>query len=248
MCEIATPATERDDRLTADGRSLLPTPCGRFTRLWIPSTITKRAERVRADPHHSIGEPERQAYTDAHARPGRMRAAWAYFESFPQAADDFARFSHTSLTMPVLSIGGAKANGEALARQAKLVASTPTSLILPDTGHWLMEQRPSETGEALLQFLSNHAATAAMPQLRVTANEIRARGTRSDQIGSSGLPGVNTPRPRGRSLEGRPVHDRAIRPGAHDHTFALAPGRSHRDGHFGPMAVRLRRPLSRQMR
>jgi hypothetical protein len=48
-----------------------------------------------------------------------MRSAWASFVSFQQAAKDFAQFSQTKLTMPVLSIGGDKANGDALAQQVK---------------------------------------------------------------------------------------------------------------------------------
>ena len=28
-------------------------------------------------------------------------------------------------------------------------------LVLPDTGHWLMEERPKETAEALTKFFSN---------------------------------------------------------------------------------------------
>src|SRR4029077_8841359 len=84
-----------------------------------------------ADKTHSIPEIERQAYTAAYARPGRMRAGWAYFVSFQQAATDFAQFSRTKLSMPVLSIGGEKANGAALATQVKLVATNATSVILP---------------------------------------------------------------------------------------------------------------------
>ena len=95
-----------------------------------------------ADKTQSIPEADRQAYTAAYARPGRMRAAWAYFVSFQQAATDFARFSRTKLTMPVLSIGGEKANGDALAQQVKLVATNATSVILPNTGHWVMEENP----------------------------------------------------------------------------------------------------------
>src|SRR3989475_8881687 len=87
-----------------------------------------------ADKTHSIPEIERQAYTAAYARPGRMRAAWAYFVSFQQAATDFAQFSRTKLSMPVLSIGGEKANGAVLATQVKLVATNATSVILPNTG------------------------------------------------------------------------------------------------------------------
>jgi pimeloyl-ACP methyl ester carboxylesterase/quercetin dioxygenase-like cupin family protein len=146
-----------------------------------------------ADPHHSIAEPDRRMYADAYARPGRMRAAWAYFASFPQTADDFARYVKTPLTIPVLSIGGAKANGDALAQQTKLIAPAVTSIVLPDTGHWLMEERPTETAEALMRFLSDHGAVASVtPEIRLTPSEIRAASTRSDQIGSSGLPGVTT--------------------------------------------------------
>src|ERR1700736_2352008 len=36
-----------------------------------------------ADKTHSIPEADRQAYTAAYSRPGRMRAGWAYFVSFP---------------------------------------------------------------------------------------------------------------------------------------------------------------------
>jgi len=74
------------------------------------------AERTR-----SLSEADRRAYAAAYGRPGRMRAAWAYFASFQQAATDFARFSQTLLPMPVLSIGGGKANGDALGQQVKRI-------------------------------------------------------------------------------------------------------------------------------
>src|ERR1700738_462875 len=75
-----------------------------------------------ADKTHSIPETDRAAYVAAYARPGRMRAGWAYFVSFQKAAKDFAQLSHTKLAMPVLAIGGEKSLGEALAQQTKLVA------------------------------------------------------------------------------------------------------------------------------
>src|SRR5215468_7945682 len=85
-----------------------------------------------ADKTRSIPDADRQAYAAAYARPGRMRAGWAYFVSFQQAAKDFARLSQTRLTMPVLSIGGAKANGDLLGKQVKLVATSATSVTLPN--------------------------------------------------------------------------------------------------------------------
>src|SRR6267378_2661998 len=143
-----------------------------------------------ADKTHSIPEIERQAYTAAYARPGRMRAGWAYFVSFQQAATDFAQFSRTKLSMPALSIGGEKANGAALATQIKLVATNATSVILPNTGHWVMEENPSGATNAVTRFLG--ASTSALPQMRMTPAEVAANQTGSDQIGSSGLAGVST--------------------------------------------------------
>lgn len=106
-----------------------------------------------ADKNHSIPKADRLVYTKAYARPGRMRAGWAYFVSFQQAARDFAQLSQTKLKFPVLSIGGEKANGEVLGKQMKLVASDVTFVVLKDTGHWVLEERPKETTNALLKFL-----------------------------------------------------------------------------------------------
>jgi pimeloyl-ACP methyl ester carboxylesterase len=106
-----------------------------------------------ADKNHSIPEEARQAYAAAYARPGRMHAGWAYFVSFLQAANDFAQLSRIKLTMPVLTIGGEKANGEVLGKQAKLVATDVTVIVLKNAGHWIMEEQPQGTTEALKKFL-----------------------------------------------------------------------------------------------
>src|SRR6266481_2259838 len=106
-----------------------------------------------ADKAHSIPEADRKAYTAAYARPGRMRAGWAYFVSFPQAAKDFAQLSQAKLTMPVLAIGGEKSLGEVLGQQMKLVASDVTVVVLKDAGHWVLEEQPKATTDALVKFL-----------------------------------------------------------------------------------------------
>jgi pimeloyl-ACP methyl ester carboxylesterase len=106
-----------------------------------------------ADKTHSIPEADRRAYAAAYARPGRMHAGWAYFVSFLQAAKDFSQLSQTKLTMPVLTIGGEKSLGEALGQQARLVATDVTVVVLKNTGHWVLEEKPKETTEALQKFL-----------------------------------------------------------------------------------------------
>ena len=106
-----------------------------------------------ADKARSIPEADRKAYTEAYSRPGRMHAGWTYFASWPQLAKDFAQLSQTKLTMPVLSIGGEKSLGNELAAQMKLVANDVAVVVLKDTGHWISEERPRETTDALINFL-----------------------------------------------------------------------------------------------
>jgi len=127
-----------------------------------PEALVKGRERIyfeyfwnvlAADKTRSIPEADRKAYTEAYSRPGRMRAAWAYFASWPQLANDFAKLSRQKLAMPVLSIGGEKSLGNELADQMKLVATNVTVVVLPNTGHWILEEQPKETTDALVKFL-----------------------------------------------------------------------------------------------
>jgi pimeloyl-ACP methyl ester carboxylesterase len=127
-----------------------------------PEALVKGRERTyfdyfwndfAADKNHSIPEADRKAYAAAYARPGRIHSGWEYFVSFIQAAKDFAQLSQTKLTMPVLTIGGDKSLGEALGQQARLVGTDVTVVVLKDTGHWVLEERPKETTDALVKFL-----------------------------------------------------------------------------------------------
>jgi pimeloyl-ACP methyl ester carboxylesterase len=106
-----------------------------------------------ADPRHSIPEANRIEYTAAYSRPGRMESGWGYFASFPHTAVAFAKLAQTKLTIPVLSIGGAKSLGVALGAQTRLVASNVTVVVVPNAGHWLMEEQRAATMSALEQFL-----------------------------------------------------------------------------------------------
>ncbi len=127
-----------------------------------PEALVKGRERVyfeyfwnhlAADSTRSLPEDAREAYTTAYSRPGRMRAAWGYFESFPQTATDFADLGKTKLTMPVLTVGGSKSLGEFLGHQIPLVATNVTAVVIENAGHWILEEQPHQTTDALLKFL-----------------------------------------------------------------------------------------------
>ena len=127
-----------------------------------PEALVRGRERIyfehfwndfAADKKRSLSKADRAAYTAAYARPGRMRAGWAYFVSFGQAAKDFAELSQMKLSMPALAIGGDKANGELLGQQMKIVASDAKVVVLKKTGHWVLEENPKGTTDALITFL-----------------------------------------------------------------------------------------------
>jgi pimeloyl-ACP methyl ester carboxylesterase len=127
-----------------------------------PEALVRGRERIyfehfwndfAADKARSVPAADRAAYTAAYARPGRMRAGWAYFQSFGATAKDFAELSKTKLPMPLLVIGGKKSLGEPLAQQANVVASDVSAVILEDAGHWVLEEKPEETTKALMGFL-----------------------------------------------------------------------------------------------
>jgi pimeloyl-ACP methyl ester carboxylesterase len=127
-----------------------------------PELLVKGRERIyfdyfwndfAADKTRSIPEADRKAYAAAYARPGRMKAGWAYFVSFNQAAKDFAELARTPLTMPVLAIGGEKSLGDVLGAQMKSVARDVKVIVLKNTGHWILEENTRETTDALTKFL-----------------------------------------------------------------------------------------------
>src|SRR5215469_6667294 len=126
-----------------------------------PEALVKGREKIyfayfwndlAADKKRSLKSADRNAYVAAYSRPSRMRAGWAYFAAWPDTAQDFAEMAKTKLAMPVLSIAGEKASAAILGPQMKLAATTITQADMKDTGHWLMEERPEETMDALIAF------------------------------------------------------------------------------------------------
>jgi pimeloyl-ACP methyl ester carboxylesterase len=106
-----------------------------------------------ADPRH-IDEATRQHYARLYARPQAMHDAFSQFAAFPKdGIDNQALLAQGKLAMPVLAIGGEKSYGATLATEISFVASNVTPLVIPDSGHWLMEEQPEKTVAAIVQFL-----------------------------------------------------------------------------------------------
>jgi pimeloyl-ACP methyl ester carboxylesterase len=106
-----------------------------------------------ADPHKSLSEADRKFYASEYARSGHMAAGMEVFRAFEKDAADFAEFSKTKLSMPMLVLSGEKAGGNFLIEQGRLVDNNVEDVIVKGSGHWLMEEAPHQVIPKLVEFL-----------------------------------------------------------------------------------------------
>ena len=110
-----------------------------------------------ADPKH-IDEATRAHYAALYSRPHAIHDAFSQFEAFRQDAIDDQRFlAEGKLKMPVLAIGGEKSFGEGFANEIAFAADNVRGLSIPGSGHWLMEEQPAATMDAIVGFLREPA-------------------------------------------------------------------------------------------
>lgn len=90
-----------------------------------------------------------------------MHAGFEHFKAFSQDAEDNKVFAHTKLTMPVLAVGGGKSFGATQAAVMRNVAVNVREAVVPNSGHWLMEESPTYTVNLIRDYLKD--PTAATP-------------------------------------------------------------------------------------
>src|SRR6266550_3211424 len=98
-------------------------------------------------------EATRNFFAATYALPGGMRAGFAQFTAFSQDAKDNKIFEQTKLPMPVLAVGGEKSFGALQAVIMRHVATNVQEAVVVGSGHWLMEERPTETVALIRNFL-----------------------------------------------------------------------------------------------
>ena len=112
-------------------------------------------DELSADPRR-IDEQTRQHYARLYARPHAMHDAFEQFGAFNQDAMDnkVLLAQGGKLSLPVLAIGAAKSFGAGMADDMRFVASNVTVGIVPDSGHWIMEENPRATIKLVSEFLA----------------------------------------------------------------------------------------------
>jgi pimeloyl-ACP methyl ester carboxylesterase len=102
----------------------------------------------------SIDAATRRHYARLYARPGNMHAAFEQFAAFTQdAADNKALAAKGKLAMPILALGGDHSFGTQMADIMRLVASDVTAGVIKKSGHWVMEEQPKQTTDAIVGFV-----------------------------------------------------------------------------------------------
>jgi pimeloyl-ACP methyl ester carboxylesterase len=102
-----------------------------------------------------FSEAAREHYAKLYALPGAMHSGFAHFAAFDQDAIDNQAFLARSgkLKMPVLAVGGEKSFGSVMATIMRFAAENVTEGIVPDSGHWIMEENPDATVKLVRAFL-----------------------------------------------------------------------------------------------
>jgi pimeloyl-ACP methyl ester carboxylesterase len=101
-----------------------------------------------------FSEMARRHYARLYARPGAMHAGFAQFAAFDQdAADNKAFLAVGKLDVPVLALGGERSFGATMATVMRFAASEVEEGVVPDSGHWIMEENPKATIALVRAFL-----------------------------------------------------------------------------------------------
>ena len=101
-----------------------------------------------------INDGTRNHYARLYARLGAMKGALSQFHAFRQDAKDNLEAMKTKLTMPVLAVGGEKSFGPLEAVAMRNAATNVTELVIPRSGHWLMEEEPEAVVQGVTAFLA----------------------------------------------------------------------------------------------
>ncbi len=86
--------------------------------------------------------------------PDALRASFGWYRALDATIAQDGERKTRPLTMPVLAIGGGASFGDHVAEAMRAVATDVTSVVIPDTGHFVAEESPEEMLTALTAFLA----------------------------------------------------------------------------------------------
>jgi len=103
----------------------------------------------------AITEEDIDEYVSHYSSPGGMRAGFEYYRALSDDIKQNKEYSMVKLPMPVLVLGGECSFGDAALDSMRLLATDVRGSVIPNTGHWIPEERPEFLADQLFKFLGN---------------------------------------------------------------------------------------------
>lgn len=108
--------------------------------------------------HHAlnpaaISQAHREEYERHYAVPASLHAGFEYYRAFPRDIQQNKHFAQSPLPMPVLALGGDHGAGDLVATMLKPLVLHLQSDLVPQAGHWVIEENPEYVTQRLLSFL-----------------------------------------------------------------------------------------------
>jgi pimeloyl-ACP methyl ester carboxylesterase len=88
-----------------------------------------------------------------------MRAGFEYYRSVFEDAKQNKEYGKVKLEIPILTIGGEPGIGNLTTTSFQKVANNVTGITLPNTGHFIPEERPNYLTKQILKLFGDNATT-----------------------------------------------------------------------------------------
>jgi pimeloyl-ACP methyl ester carboxylesterase len=108
----------------------------------------------------AITEEDIDEYVSHYSSPGGMRAGFEYYRALSDDIKQNKEYSMAKLPMPVLVLAGECSFGDAALDSMRLLATDVSGSIIPNTGHWIPEERPEFLADQLFKFFGNNTQSS----------------------------------------------------------------------------------------
>ena len=104
----------------------------------------------------AITSEAREEYIKQYSKPGAMRTGFEYYRAVFEDAEQNKEYAKEKLDMPILTIGGEAGLGNLTTSSFQKVANNVIGMTLPNTGHFIPEERPNFLIKQILLSFSNN--------------------------------------------------------------------------------------------
>ena len=100
----------------------------------------------------AITSEAREEYIKQYSKPGALRAGFEYYRAVFEDAEQNKEYAKKKLDIPILTISGEAGLGNLTTTSFQKVANNVTGIVLPNTGHFIPEERPNFLTKQILEF------------------------------------------------------------------------------------------------